>query len=163
MRGRLGLAGGRIQGVGILQLLDVLLAHHSMIHHWLGVVHPYAALGLLLICIRRLPGLVYPFDGKILQAQAMPLRNVAENAGTRAFGALACSHNHCIIVITQVWVWNLELNPRPRLQAVTNPWNRSRMWVSISVLGEHEQCTAVQEGEVTFSNLNKASGFIQGQ
>lgn len=94
MRGRLGLAGWRIQSVGILQLLDVLLTHHSMIHHWFGVVHPYTTLGLLLICNGRLPGLVNPFGGKVLQAQAMPLCKVAKNAGMRAYGALACRDMH---------------------------------------------------------------------
>lgn len=108
MRGWLGLASGRIQSIGVLKLLDVFLAHYSMINHWFGVVHPYTTLGLLLICNGRLPGLVNPFGRKILQARAMPFRKVAKIAGRGPWHAETCMRS-----ITQGPGLGLELGADP--------------------------------------------------
>lgn len=67
----LNFAGGGVGSVGILELLDVLLAHCSMVHHGFGVVHPYPAVGLLLICNGGLPGLIDPLGREVLQAQVL--------------------------------------------------------------------------------------------
>ena len=72
MRGRLGLAdGGGVVSIGSLDLLNVQLADLSMVHHGLGVVLPYSAVGLLLICDGRLPGLIDPSGREVLHAQAV--------------------------------------------------------------------------------------------
>lgn len=60
-----GLARGLIS-IRIFQLLYVVLADACMIHHWLWIVHPNAAVGMLLVCYGRLPGLIDPLGRKVL-------------------------------------------------------------------------------------------------
>ena len=73
MRGGLDLAARGVGSVGVLKLLDVLLAHGGVIHHGFWVVHAYPAVGLLLVCNGSLPGLVDPSGREVLQAQ---MRNI---------------------------------------------------------------------------------------
>ena len=73
MRWGLNLAARGVGSVGVLQFLDVLHAHCSVIHHGFWVVHAYPAVGLLLVCNGSLPGLVDPSGREVLQAQ---MRNI---------------------------------------------------------------------------------------
>ena len=45
-----------------------------MVNHWLGVIHAYTTLGLLLICYGCLPRLINPFCWKVLNKHAVQLQ-----------------------------------------------------------------------------------------
>ncbi len=45
-----------------------------MVNHWLGVVHPYSTIGLLLICYGGLPWLIDPLCRKVLNKHAVQLQ-----------------------------------------------------------------------------------------
>ena len=51
-----------------------------MVYHWLGIVYTYAAVGLLLICYGRLPRLIDPLSGKVLNKHAVQLQTEESQA-----------------------------------------------------------------------------------